>query len=145
MFFADILTLVGTAWILYIVINSDSDIGRLKFLIVNNQEFKDSKINLLQTMMNKKIGLLNHTSLAAGEGLWFKGKFFPLRRVHMNGMLIKIEIIYLNRSGQVLKCIEAKPNQNDLPSPKGTFQILELGVGSINKFSIEVGSKLSLG
>lgn len=144
MFIADILTLVTTVWILYIVINSDNKLDRVKQLTVNGDLQNNSKINLLQTMMNKKIGLLNHTSLAAGEGLWFKGSIIPLRKVHMNGMLIDIEILYLNRSGVVLKCIKAKPNQNDLPSPKGTFQILEMGVGSLEKYSISTNSKLAL-
>jgi uncharacterized membrane protein (UPF0127 family) len=144
MFLADIFTLIATAWILYIVINADNSLERVKQLTVNDKLQDSSKINQLQTMMNKKIGLLNHTSLAAGEGLWFKGSIIPLRKVHMNGMLINIEILYLNRAGVVLKCIEAKPNQNDLPSPKGTFQILEMGTGSLEKYSISIGSKLAL-
>lgn len=55
--------------------------------------------NVAETSRKRRVGLLKHTSLPDGEGLWIA----PCEAIHMIGMKFAIDVAFLDRSRKVLK------------------------------------------
>lgn len=55
--------------------------------------------DVADTSKKRRTGLLKHTSLPAGEGLWI----VPCEGVHTFGMKFPIDVLFLDRKRKVLK------------------------------------------
>lgn len=55
--------------------------------------------DIADTSQKRRTGLLKHTNLAAGEGLWI----VPCEAVHTFGMNFPIDVLYLSKQKKVLK------------------------------------------
>jgi uncharacterized membrane protein (UPF0127 family) len=82
-------------------------------------------------------GLLKHTSLEKGDGLWI----VPSQSVHMFGMKFAIDLVYLNRKKQVVKVRrDFRPWRISLCLK--AHSVLELPVGTIDESRTEVGDQM---
>jgi uncharacterized protein len=57
------------------------------------------RADIADTSAKRRTGLLKHTGLEPGEGLWIT----PCEGVHTIGMKFAIDVVFLNRHGKVLK------------------------------------------
>ena len=57
------------------------------------------RADIADTSAKRRTGLLKHTGLEPGEGLWI----VPCEGVHTIGMKFPIDVVFLNRKGTVLK------------------------------------------
>lgn len=97
-----------------------------------------SKIYRADSFISKLVGLLGKKNLDEGEGLLIGG----CSSVHMMGMKIPLDLIFLNKENKVLKIVEAaQPNKLSF-SCKGAKKVVELWVGSSSHVS--VGDSLTL-
>jgi len=91
----------------------------------------------------RRTGLLKHTGLADGEGLWI----VPTEGIHMFGMKFDIDVVFLNKQRKVLK---VSPNMASsgfrrrmslcLPA----HSVLELPAGMAARTQTVVGDQLEL-
>lgn len=103
----------------------------------NNTQFT---IRSVQSLLSKKVGLLNHSRLEEHSGLLLKNT----RAVHTKGMAFSIDIVFLSKNFRVLEiATEVKPNCIRR-GPKGTRHTLELSSGACAKANLECGSALFL-
>ena len=89
------------------------------------------------TSQARRTGLLKHTSLEKGEGLWIK----PSEGVHTFGMKFAIDVIFVNKAGVVLKL---RPNmvQRRISFCLRAHSVVELPVGMIEESGTQVGDQL---
>ncbi len=85
----------------------------------------------------RKTGLLKHTSLPEGEGLWIA----PCEGVHTFFMKFAIDVVYLNKKREVVKL---RPNmgKSRLSLCLSAHSVLELPAGMIAKTGTQVGDRL---
>ena len=57
------------------------------------------RADIADTSAKRRTGLLKHTGLEPGEGLWIA----PCEGVHTFGMKFPIDVVFLSRKGKVLK------------------------------------------
>ena len=92
------------------------------------------------TFWRRLRGLLGRDGLAAGEGL----VIVPCTSVHMLGMRFPLDVLYLDRSGTVLKALpELQPGQFG-PLVWRSHLAVELPAGSIAATGTEVGDRVEL-
>jgi uncharacterized membrane protein (UPF0127 family) len=63
------------------------------------------RADIADTSLKRKIGLLKHTKLDRGEGLWIT----PCEAVHTIGMKFPIDVLFLDRKRRVRKVRSAMP------------------------------------
>jgi uncharacterized membrane protein (UPF0127 family) len=97
------------------------------------------RADVADTSAKRRTGLLKHTGLAAGEGLWIA----PCEGVHSFFMKFAIDVLYLDRKHRVRKL---RPNMAPwrisvcLPADS----VLELPAGSIAATRTERGDQLEI-
>ncbi|HWR50300.1 MAG TPA: DUF192 domain-containing protein [Bryobacteraceae bacterium] len=87
----------------------------------------------------RRTGLLKHTSLAEGEGLWIG----PCEAVHTFGMKFVIDVVFIDRKDRVVKVREGMPRRRI----SGCFtaaSVLELPAGTIERTGTARGDQLQL-
>ena len=89
------------------------------------------------TPQQKNQGLLKHTSLEPGDGLWIKGT----NAVHTFFMKFPIDLIYLTKEKKVVKTRRAVGAWK-LSMAMGAASILELPAGVIEATGTEPGDQL---
>jgi uncharacterized protein len=96
------------------------------------------KVGVAATRETRRVGLLKHTSLAAGEALWI----VPSRGVHTWGMRFTIDIVALDEQGVVIdRVAHMKPGRIRLPR-RGTAGVLELPAGTLERSGTAVGHRI---
>ena len=90
------------------------------------------------TSAKRRTGLLQHTRLPEGEGLWIA----PCEAVHTFGMKFPIDVIYLNRKKKVLK-IRSRMERRRISACLTAHSVLELPAGMAERTSTEAGDQLS--
>ena len=95
------------------------------------------KAAVADTSEKRRTGLLKHTGLAAGEGLWIK----PSEGVHTFGMKFAIDVIFVNKKGVVLKL---RPNmvKRRISLCLTAHSVVELPVGVIKISQTAKGDQL---
>jgi uncharacterized protein len=96
-----------------------------------------SRVRLAATSATRRRGLLDISQLDENAGLWI----VPSEAVHTFGMRIPIDVIFLDRKGQVRKI------RSNLPPWRLAFDlrahsVLELGANALGKSGTEVGDRL---
>ncbi|WP_031499170.1 DUF192 domain-containing protein [Bryobacter aggregatus] len=85
----------------------------------------------------RRRGLLQHSSLEEGDGLWIA----PCEAVHSFGMKFPIDVLYLNKQKKVLK-IRANMVKSRLSFCLRAHSVLELPTGMAAKTGTVVGDEL---
>jgi hypothetical protein len=93
---------------------------------------------MADTSAKRRTGLLKHTSLPEGEGLWIA----PCEAVHTFGMKFPIDVIYLNRKKKVVK-IRPDMKRSRLSACLRAHSVLELPAGMAAQTNTAVGDQLS--
>jgi uncharacterized membrane protein (UPF0127 family) len=91
------------------------------------------------TSQSRRTGLLKHSSLAAGEGLWI----VPCEGVHTFGMKFPIDVVFLNKKRQVVK-LRRKMERWRIAFSLRAHSVLELPVGVIDESQTAPGDQLEL-
>ena len=98
------------------------------------------RVSVASTRQTRRTGLLKHTSLPAGEGLWI----VPCHGVHTFGMKFAIDVVALDEAGRVIDLVAGmKPRRIRLPR-RGTAGVLELPAGWLAHTGTEVGHRIEL-
>jgi uncharacterized membrane protein (UPF0127 family) len=84
-------------------------------------------------------GLLGRSGLESGEGILLR----PASSVHTFFMRFAIDVVFLNRDGEVLKVANAVPPWRTTAA-KGAKAVLELGPGEAGRRGIRVGDRLAV-
>lgn len=86
------------------------------------------------------VGLLNHVSLAEGEGLWIP----RARVVHTQGMKFSIDLVWLSPDFHVLRIdAEVVPGCSRLQGPPGASGVIELYSGYAQVAGLACGLALT--
>ena len=89
------------------------------------------------TSAKRRTGLLKHTALAPGSGLWIS----PCEAVHSFGMKFAIDLVYLDRKKKVRK-VRRQMVPRRLSACLTAHSILELPVGVIDASLTQPGDQL---
>jgi uncharacterized membrane protein (UPF0127 family) len=84
-------------------------------------------------------GLLKHTKLDPGEGLWI----VPTQGVHSFAMKFTIDVVYLNKKREVIK-IRARMVKSRLSFCLSAHSCVELPEGTVEQTGTQVGDQLEL-
>jgi uncharacterized membrane protein (UPF0127 family) len=101
------------------------------------------RAGIADTSRTRKTGLLKHTGLAAGEGLWI----VPCEGVHMFGMKFAIDVLFLSKQRKVLKVsagMQASGLSRRMSVSLLAHSVLELPEGAAAETRTEVGDQLEL-
>jgi uncharacterized protein len=85
-------------------------------------------------------GLLGHPPLHSGEGLLLRGE----KAIHTVGMSFAIDVVFLDRTGQVVHLIPAMGPLRASPFIGRATDVLELPAGTIAATGTQVGDQLDL-
>ncbi len=96
-------------------------------------------IDVADTSRKRRVGLLRHEGLGAGEGLWI----VPCESVHTFFMKFAIDLVYVDRKKRVRKVRRAVPPWR-LSICFSAHSILELPAGTIERTSTQPGDELSI-
>ena len=92
---------------------------------------------MADTSAKRRTGLLKHSSLEPGSGLWI----VPSESVHSFGMKFAIDLVYLDRKKKVRK-IRKEMVPRRMSACLTAHSVLELPVGAIDASRTEPGDQL---
>jgi uncharacterized protein len=93
--------------------------------------------DVADTSLKRRVGLLKHTCLPAGEGLWIS----PCEGIHTFGMKFPIDVVFLDRDKKVVKVRpHMGPRRISLCLP--AHSVLELPAGVIAEARTQPGDQL---
>ena len=95
--------------------------------------------SIADTSAKRRTGLLRHSGLGPGEGLWI----VPCEAVHTFGMKFAIDLIFLNKRRKVRKIRHAVPRRR-IAVDLLAHSVLELPAGTIAATRTAVGDQLEL-
>ena len=111
-------------------------------ILVRNQTRQTvlaSRADVADTSERRRVGLLKHTSLAPGEGLWIA----PCESVHTFFMKFPIDLVYLDKRLRVRKVRHAvRPWR--LSACLTAHSVLELPAGSVAETGTVAGDELTM-
>ena len=97
------------------------------------------RAEVADTSAKRRTGLLKHTGLAPGEGLWI----VPCEGIHTFAMKFTIDVLFLNRKHKILKI---RPNmvRRRIALSLLAHSVLELPAGTLAETGTERGDQLEL-
>jgi uncharacterized membrane protein (UPF0127 family) len=95
------------------------------------------RADIADTSAKRRTGLLKHTGLAPGEGLWIA----PCEGVHTFGMKFPIDVLFLNKKKKILK---ARPDmvRGRIAFSLLAHSVLELPAGTLAETGTVAGDQL---
>ena len=96
-----------------------------------------TEADVADTSRKRRVGLLKHSSLPPGQGLWIA----PCEGIHTFGMKFPIDVIFLDRAKKVIK---VRPRMGPWKLALSFFahSVLELPAGTIAEARCERGDQL---
>jgi len=94
-------------------------------------------VGIADTSAKRKTGLLKHTKLEPGEGLWIA----PSEAVHTFGMKFPIDVLFLDKKRKVLK-IRSEMPRSRMAACLRAHSVLELPSGTAAAMQTVVGDQL---
>jgi len=91
------------------------------------------------TSAERRTGLLQHTKLDPGEGLWI----VPCESVHTFFMKFAIDVVFLNKKKVVVKLRPNMVKSRIALSLRG-HSVVELPVGTIESSGTQVGDQIEI-
>jgi uncharacterized membrane protein (UPF0127 family) len=95
------------------------------------------RADIANTSAKRRTGLLNHSGLAPGEGLWI----VPCEGVHTFFMKFPIDVVFLNKKRKVLK-IRPNMGRRRIALSLRAHSVLELPAGRLAETSTQAGDVL---
>lgn len=95
------------------------------------------RADIADTSSKRRTGLLKHSNLGPGEGLWIA----PCEGVHTFGMKFPIDVIFLSRKKKVLKVRPAMVRRRVAFSLRA-HSVLELPAGTLASTGTAAGDEL---
>lgn len=99
-----------------------------------------SEVGLAKGVISRLIGLLNRSHVEPSEGLWFSS----CSAIHTVGMREPIDVVFLDRSGRVVRTLCAVPPNRLAVSCSNAETTIELGAGALATSDILVGDRFVL-
>ena len=97
-------------------------------------------IDLAKTFWQRTVGLISRHRIESDEGIWID----QCSAVHTMGMRAKIDVIFLDRKGYVLKVVRAaKPGATSISCPLASA-VVETGASGHLGHDLLVGDRLAL-
>ena len=96
-----------------------------------------TEADIADTSRKRRVGLLKHTSLPPGQGLWIA----PCEAIHTFGMKFPIDVIFLDRQRKVLKTRQNMP-RGRISASLWAHSVLELPAGAIAGTATQPGDQL---
>ena len=96
------------------------------------------RADVADTSAKRRTGLLKHSKLDPGEGLWIA----PTEGVHTFGMKFPIDVVFLSKKKKILKI---RPNmvRRRIALSLRAYSVLELPAGTIEATATETGDTLT--
>ncbi len=112
---------------------------KLRVTNITRAKLLADRATLANTSSTRRTGLLKHTHLDQGDGLWI----VPSEGVHTFGMKFTIDVLFLDRKRRVKKM---RPN---MAKRKIAFSLLshstlELPAGTIEATATQIGDQLEI-
>ncbi len=97
------------------------------------------RADVADTSAKRRTGLLKHTGLEPGEGLWI----VPCEGVHTFAMKFTIDVLFLSKKRKVLK---TRPNMQKrrIALSLLAHSVLELPAGTLDRTGTQKGDQLQL-
>jgi uncharacterized membrane protein (UPF0127 family) len=95
------------------------------------------RAEIADTSSKRRTGLLKHTGLKAGEGLWI----VPTEGVHTFGMKFAIDVVFLNKQRKILK-IRPNMGKRRMSLSLRAHSVLELPAGTLEATGTQAGDQL---
>jgi uncharacterized membrane protein (UPF0127 family) len=110
---------------------------KLRVRNITRETLLADRAEIANTSAKRRTGLLKHTGLAPGEGLWIT----PCEGVHTFGMKFPIDVIFLNQKRRVLK-IRANMVHRRISLSLRAHSVLELPAGRLEETGTVAGDQL---
>jgi uncharacterized membrane protein (UPF0127 family) len=124
-----------------LIVHSGKTIAVPKLRVTNQTRGRPlaDRADIADTSAKRRTGLLKHTGLAPGEGLWI----VPSEGVHTFGMKFPIDVVFLDRKRRVLK---TRPNmtRGRIALSLRAHSVLELPAGTLEQTGTQPGDQLEL-
>jgi uncharacterized membrane protein (UPF0127 family) len=113
---------------------------RQKYCVYNQTRecFLSLGVTAADTPLARLRGLIGKLTLKSGEGVWV----VPSSGVHTLGVLVPLDLIYLNEKYQVVHLVEHFPTFRIAPLRTQTDSVLELAAHTIYSTQTQVGDQL---
>ncbi len=98
------------------------------------------RILVARSLRDRTVGLLGHSSLEPGEGLWIEGA----PSIHMFFMRFAIDAVFVSADGQVTKVVPNLKPWRAVWWARGARDCLELPAGAVAVSEINVGDSLEI-
>ena len=110
---------------------------RLRVLNATRGVVLGDAVDVADTSAKRRTGLLEHASLAEGQGLWI----VPCEAVHTFGMNFPIDVAFLNKKRRIVKV------RKDMLKRRMAFcltahSVLELPAGTLDRTGTQAGDQL---
>src|SRR5438876_6023343 len=96
-----------------------------------------ANVQLADTPRSRRVGLLQHETLALGEGLWI----YPTQAIHTFGMRFPIDVVFLDRGLRVKRLYHGLVPYRLTSFVWGAKSVLELASGSLARTGTMVGDE----
>jgi uncharacterized protein len=115
------------------------DLQKLKAINVTRGKLLADRAAIANTSSTRRTGLLKHTKLDPGDGLWI----VPSEGVHTFGMKFPIDVLFLDKKRRIKKM---RPNmvRGKIAMSLLSHSTLELPAGTIEATGTERGDQLEL-
>jgi uncharacterized protein len=124
-----------------VMISKDQIAGELAYWVYNPARATTLARRALvaSTPEARRIGLLNRTSLPAGEGLLI----VPANKIHTVGMKFPIDVAFLDKECRVVQTYSILEEGRFVSGPDWVDSALELPAGTLSRTETRVGDILS--
>ena len=95
-------------------------------------------VYVADTFATRLVGLLSRKALAEHEAMLI----VPCKSIHTIGMRFTIDVIFLDKENKVLGMSSNVKPYRLRWAPKGTFSVLEVSDGNVNKTGIHLDDQL---
>jgi uncharacterized membrane protein (UPF0127 family) len=117
--------------------NSGSPVKKLRVRNLTKDTILADRALIADTAQKRNTGLLKHTGLEPGEGLWI----VPTEGVHTFGMKFTIDVLFLDKKRKVVK-VRANMVKRRIALSLRANSVLELPAGRAAEMRTEVGDQL---
>ena len=146
-------------WVFFIVLTSenlsassfeDESCSLYAQLIIENKSAGKDPL-IIEAMVadepgERAVGLMNRTELSENEGMLFVYEKPSAPEFWMKNTLIPLDIIFLDKSGNIVKIFEQVPrlSENKITAGNNVSFVLEINAGLIEQFEVDPKWKLDL-
>lgn len=97
-------------------------------------------VRYADTWLERLAGFLPRREIAPDDGLWFRDCW----AIHTLGMRARIDVIFLDGEGRVVRTERHVKSQRPIVSCLGAHSVVELGAGALDGRDVLAGDRLVL-